>query len=643
MKTHHDQLPSIPVEIWMTICWELDAKSLGCLLQVCHGFAQLGRDPYLWKQLCFHRGISSPCQPLGAPPDKAKEREEGPQEEEALWRKTFLTAAAGRHAKRTTSWIFLGHTACGKSTLLGQLLFVGGEANQWDGIPSRLAHLVDRTPVERKRGTTQARCLKLDTENRYYDLIDVPGKTCFIKNAHRAFCLADYGLLVVSSHLAEFEAGISRNGQTRLHVVLAWVHGIKQLVVAITKMEAARWNPNRYFDVKHEVLSVAKRVGYSASSLVFVPVSGWTGENVTRARLKLFDESVHRQNRQQGGEDERKAPPPPPSAPKMSAEEEVMDAQAVAPPWYSGPTLLGALHAMAEPTRQLFAPLRMCVFDWILSKAEDDRDGRRYTVLIGKVLQGCITRDTRVWLPLSGLVLFARRRALASSTKWDRKRKQPNRAIRLRRLFDHHDEEAAALERPLRVLSIERNGAPVARAIPGDIIGVRLNLCAPSSASSASSAPSPTQEEEKEPKEQKDEDKEDVVFLPIPPNKLHLKGLVLSDAEHHPLQPAYEVTVRLVSLPLASQAAIGHGSTFYCHSASTHCTIAEIERLLDKRTARVVNETPTHIPLGVVAVARCCFCSPPPFLSFSPLISNVCVCCVITIGWCLRGRCVWRR
>ncbi|KAL6045496.1 translation elongation factor EF-1 alpha [Balamuthia mandrillaris] len=580
MKTHHDQLPSIPVEIWMTICWELDAKSLGCLLQVCRGFAQLGRDPYLWKQLCFHRGISPPCQPLGAPPDKAKEREEGPQEEEeALWRKTFLTAAAGRHAKRTTSWIFLGHTACGKSTLLGRLLFVGGEANQWD-----------------------------DTT----DLIDVPGKTCFIKNAHRAFCLADYGLLVVSSHLAEFEAGISRNGQTRSHpihahyfgwlrlqMVLAWVHGIKQLVVAITKMEAARWNPNRYFDVKQEVLSVAKRVGYSASSLVFVPVSGWTGENVSRARLKLFDESAHRQNRQQA------APPPPPSAPKMSAEEEVMDAQAVGPPWYSGPTLLGALHAMAEPTRQLFAPLRMCVFDWSLSKAEDGRDGRRYTVLIGKVLQGCITRDTRVWLPLSGLVLFARRRALASSNKWDRKRKQPNRAIRLRRLFDHHDEEAAALERPFRVLSIERNGAPVARAIPGDIIGVRLNLCAPSS--SASSASSPTQEEETEPKEQKDEDKEDVVFLPIPPNKLHLKGLVLSDAEHHPLQPAYEVTVRLVGLHLAAQAAIGHGSTFYCHSASTHCTIAEIKRLLDKRTARVVNETPTHIPLGVVAVARLVF------------------------------------
>lgn len=36
----------------------------------------------------------------------------------------------------------------------------------------------------------------------------------------------------------EFEAGISKNGQTREHALLAYTLGVKQLVVAVNKMDS---------------------------------------------------------------------------------------------------------------------------------------------------------------------------------------------------------------------------------------------------------------------------------------------------------------------------------------------------------------------------------------------------------------------
>ena len=48
---------------------------------------------------------------------------------------------------------------------------------------------------------------------------------------------ADVALLVVSAVTGEFEAGISKGGQTREHMLLAYALGVKQLIVVINKME----------------------------------------------------------------------------------------------------------------------------------------------------------------------------------------------------------------------------------------------------------------------------------------------------------------------------------------------------------------------------------------------------------------------
>lgn len=48
---------------------------------------------------------------------------------------------------------------------------------------------------------------------------------------------ADCAILIVASGTGEFEAGISSNGQTREHALLAFTLGVKQMIVGVNKMD----------------------------------------------------------------------------------------------------------------------------------------------------------------------------------------------------------------------------------------------------------------------------------------------------------------------------------------------------------------------------------------------------------------------
>ena len=51
---------------------------------------------------------------------------------------------------------------------------------------------------------------------------------------------ADCAVLIVAGGTGEFEAGISKNGQTREHALLAYTLGVKQLIVAVNKMDSTQ-------------------------------------------------------------------------------------------------------------------------------------------------------------------------------------------------------------------------------------------------------------------------------------------------------------------------------------------------------------------------------------------------------------------
>lgn len=93
---------------------------------------------------------------------------------------------------------------------------------------------------------------------------------------------ADCAVLVVACGTGEFEAGISKNGQTREHALLAQTLGVKQLIVACNKMDSTEppFSEARFNEVVNEVSNYIKKIGYNPKAVPFVPISGFNGDNM---------------------------------------------------------------------------------------------------------------------------------------------------------------------------------------------------------------------------------------------------------------------------------------------------------------------------------------------------------------------------
>lgn len=102
----------------------------------------------------------------------------------------------------------------------------------------KYAWVLDKLKAERERGITIDIALwKFETPKYYITVIDAPGHRDFIKNMITGTSQADVALLIIASGTGEFEAGISENGQTREHGLLAFTLGVKQMIVACNKMD----------------------------------------------------------------------------------------------------------------------------------------------------------------------------------------------------------------------------------------------------------------------------------------------------------------------------------------------------------------------------------------------------------------------
>jgi len=184
----------------------------------------------------------------------------------------------------------------------------------------KYAWVLDRLKEERERGLTiDLAFLKFETKKYFFTIIDAPGHRDFIKNMITGASQADAAILVVSAKTGEFEAGMSPLGQTREHLFLAKTMGIDQIIVAINKMDTVNWSQERYEQIKAELSKFMKMLGYKVDKVPFIPVSGWTGDNLVEKSKNM--------------------------------------------PWYKGPTLLEALDMLQEPPRPIDKPLRIPVQD----------------------------------------------------------------------------------------------------------------------------------------------------------------------------------------------------------------------------------------------------------------------------------------
>ena len=230
--------------------------------------------------------------------------------------------------------VVIGHVDSGKSTSTGHLIYKCGgidkrtiekfekESTEKGKGSFKYAWVLDKLKAERERGITIDISLwKFSTPKYYFTIIDAPGHRDFIKNMITGTSQADVALLVISSAQGEFEAGISNEGQTREHALLAYTLGVKQMIVLINKMDvdSVKWKEERYLEIKREVSDYLKKVGYNPEKILFIPMSGWLGDNMLLKGDNL--------------------------------------------PWYHGPTLIEALDTVTAPKRPTDKPLRLPIQD----------------------------------------------------------------------------------------------------------------------------------------------------------------------------------------------------------------------------------------------------------------------------------------
>merc|ERR1711934_227775 len=236
--------------------------------------------------------------------------------------------------KKQVNLVVIGHVDSGKSTSTGHLIYKCGgidkrtiekfekEAEEMGKASFKYAWVLDKLKAERERGITIDIALwKFESEKSVFTIIDAPGYRDFIKNMITGTSQADVAILMIASPAGEFESGWSKEGQTREHALLAFTMGVKQMICCCNKMDAkgADYKEERYNEIKTEVSSYLKQVGYKIETVPFIPISGWVGDNM------------------------------------LSLSENM--------PWYKGPFLLEALDAVKPPKRPVLKPLRLPLQD----------------------------------------------------------------------------------------------------------------------------------------------------------------------------------------------------------------------------------------------------------------------------------------
>lgn len=271
--------------------------------------------------------------------------------------------------KKHINFVVIGHVDAGKSTTTGHLIYeLGGidkrelekfekEANEKGKGSFKYAWVLDNLKAERERGITINITLnKFETPKYFCTIIDAPGHRDFIKNMITGTSQADFAILVISAKPGEYEAGISKDGQTKEHALLSFTLGVRQLIVGVNKMDSTTtpFCKKRFTEIEKGAKLFLRKTGFNPKNIQVIPFSGWTGDNLIK---------------------------PSPDANFK---------------WYKGLTLLQAVDTMPEPKRPNDKPLRLPLNDVY-------KIGGIGTVPVGRVETGELKPGMTVIFTPSGL------------------------------------------------------------------------------------------------------------------------------------------------------------------------------------------------------------------------------------------------
>jgi bifunctional enzyme CysN/CysC len=249
--------------------------------------------------------------------------------------------------------VLAGHVDHGKSSLLGRLLheldlLPAGKAEELEkisakrGVPLEWSFALDSFQAERDQAITlDTTRVRVATPKRAFVVIDAPGHKELLKNMIGGASAANAALLVLDA-----QAGAEE--QTLRHAYLLKLLGVRDLIVALNKMDLVAYREQTFATREREVRAAMERLGLAPRAIV--PVSARDGANLKERGAQLA--------------------------------------------WYRGPTLLAALEALPVPEADTELPLRMPVQDVYRA------DTRR--VLAGRVESGRLSLGDELMFSPSG-------------------------------------------------------------------------------------------------------------------------------------------------------------------------------------------------------------------------------------------------
>ncbi|HYD32748.1 MAG TPA: adenylyl-sulfate kinase [Azospirillaceae bacterium] len=225
-------------------------------------------------------------------------------------------------AERQLPIVIVGHVDHGKSTLVGRLLHDTGslpegkveavrEMSRRRGMPFEWSFVMDALQAERDQGitidTTQVR---FKTATRGYVIIDAPGHKEFLKNMVTGAASAEGALLVIDALEGVLE-------QSRRHAYLLHLLGVRQVAVAVNKMDAVEFGETRFREVETQIRNYLAEIGVTPQAVI--PISARHGNNIAERCRQMA--------------------------------------------WYDGPTITEALDAFTPAPALVDQPLRLPVQD----------------------------------------------------------------------------------------------------------------------------------------------------------------------------------------------------------------------------------------------------------------------------------------
>jgi len=188
--------------------------------------------------------------------------------------------------KSLLRFITCGSVDDGKSTLIGRLLYeskalfedqlesVKADSKKWgtQGTDIDFALLVDGLAAEREQGITIDVAYRFfATEQRKFIVADTPGHEQYTRNMITGASTADVAVILLDAR-----QGILT--QTRRHSYLVSLMGIKNVVLAINKMDLINYSKETYLQIVEDYTEFGKQIGIE--NFTAIPVSALKGDNI---------------------------------------------------------------------------------------------------------------------------------------------------------------------------------------------------------------------------------------------------------------------------------------------------------------------------------------------------------------------------